>query len=247
MSEGIPTSRVALVDTIGLRIQELHASGKLAADQPLLRIDNSEQARQAPFQFDAARGQLHRTGCRAIPPGSRSALYGVWEIGPEGKAVACPRCNPMDKPAAAAEPEASPQQKAKQTEEAKQDGATRPEAKPGEAKAKAVGGRPQDDHAVDVLYGVLSIVSQFGSVLRERGQEYRKSGAGAALGGRIEKIYAEVSESERSVLDVLTTSLGTLAAALREIEGGLNGEQTRGAGSRSAEPSAASPRQDEAQ
>ena len=246
MSEGIPTSRAALVDTIGLRVQELHASGKLAGDQPLLRIDNSEQARQAPFQFDAARGQLHRTDCRAIPPTSRSALYGVWEIGTDGAAVACPRCNPMGKPAAP-EPEDTPQKKAKQTEEAKQDESTRPEAKQGEAKAKAIGGRPQDDHAVDMLYGVLSIVSQFGSVLRERGQEYRKSGAGAALGGRIEKIYAEVNESERSVLDVLTTSLGTLAAALREIEGGLNGEQTRGAGSRSAEPSAARPRQDEAQ
>ena len=245
MSEGIPTSRVALVDTVGLRIQELHASGKLAGDQPLLRIDNSERARQAPFQFDAARGQLHRTGCRAIPPSSRSALYGVWEIGTEGKAVACPRCNPVDKQATAAEPEAGPQQEAKQSEEAKQHEFTKPETKPGEAKA--VGGRPEDDHAVDMLYGVLSIVSQFGSVLRERGQEYRKSGAGAALGGRIEKIYAEVNESERSVLDVLTTSLGTLAAALREIEGGLNGEQTRGAGSRSAEPSAARPRQDEAQ
>jgi hypothetical protein len=244
MSDGIPTSRVALVDTIGLRIQELHASGKLAGDQPLLRIDNSERARQAPFQFDAARGQLHRSGCRAIPPTSRSALYGVWEIGTEGKAVACPRCNPMDKPAAA-EPEATPQQKARQSEEARQDESTRPEAKQGEAKA--AGGRPQDDHAVDILYGVLSIVSQFGSVLRERGQEYRKSGAGAALGGRIEKIYAEVNESERSVLDVLTTSLGTLAAALREIEGGLNSERTRGAGPRNAEPSAARPRQDEAQ
>lgn len=245
MSEGIPTSRVALVDTIGLRIQELHASGKLAGDQPLLRIDNSEQARQAPFQFDAARGQLHRTGCRAIPPSSRSALYGVWEIGTEGKSVACPRCNPTDKPAAAAEAGARPQKNGKQTEEAKQDEATQPEARQDEAKAN--GSRPQDDQAVDMLYGVLSIVSQFGSVLRERGQEYRKSGAGAALGGRIEKIYAEVNESERSVLDVLTTSLGTLAAALREIEGGLNGEQTRGAGSRSAEPSAARPRQDEAQ
>ena len=245
MSEGIPTSRVALVDTIGLRIQELHASGKLAGDQPLLRIDNSEQARQAPFQFDAARGQLHRTGCRAIPPSSRSALYGVWEIGTEGKSVACPRCNPTDKPAAAAEAEARPQKNGKQTEQAKQDEATQPEARQDEAKAN--GSRPQDDQAVDMLYGVLSIVSQFGSVLRERGQEYRKSGAGAALGGRIEKIYAEVNESERSVLDVLTTSLGTLAAALREIEGGLNGEQTRGAGSRSAEPSAARPRQDEAQ
>jgi hypothetical protein len=245
MSEGIPTSRVALVDTIGLRIQELHASGKLAGDQPLLRIDNSERARQAPFQFDAARGQLHRTGCRAIPPTSRSALYGVWEIGADGAAVACPRCNPTGKPAAAPEAEARPQQKAKQTEEATPDEAAQPEAKPGEAKAN--GGRPQDDHAVDMLYGVLSIVSQFGSVLRERGQEYRKSGVGAALGGRIEKIYAEVNESERSVLDLLTTSLGTLAAALREIEGGLSSEQTRGAGSRSAEPSAARPRQDEAQ
>jgi hypothetical protein len=245
MSDGIPISRAALVDTVGLRIQELHASGKLAGDQPLLRIDNSEQARHAPFQFDAARGQLHRTGCRAIPPGSRSALYGVWEIGTEGKSVACPRCNPMDKTAAAAEPEARPQQKGKQTEKAKQDESTQPEAKQGEGKA--LGGRPQDDHAVDVLYGVLSIVSQFGSVLRERGQEYRKSGAGAALGGRIEKIYAEVNESERSVLDVLTTSLGTLAAALREIEGGLNSERTRGAGPRNAEPSAARPRQDEAQ
>jgi hypothetical protein len=244
MSEGIPTSRVALVDTIGLRIQELHASGKLAGDQPLLRIDNSEQARQAPFQFDAARGQLHRTGCRAIPPTSRSALYGVWEIGTDGAAIACPRCNPMGKPAVAPEPEARPQQKAKQDE------ATQPEPKQGEAKqgeAKAAGGRPQDDHAVDMLYGVLSIVSQFGGVLRERGQEYRKSGVGAALGDRIEKIYAEVNERERSVLDVLTASLGTLAAALREIEGGLNSERTHGAGPRSAEPSAARPRQDEAQ
>ena len=169
----------------------------------------------------------------------------MWEVGTDGAAVACPRCNPVGKPAATPEPEASPQQKAKQTEEAKPDEATQPEAKPGEAKAN--GGRPQDDHAVDMLYGVLSIVSQFGSVLRERGQEYRKSGAGAALGGRIEKIYAEVNESERSVLDLLTTSLGTLAAALREIDGGLNSERTRGAGPRDAEPSAARPRQDEAQ
>ena len=77
MSESLPISHATLVDMVGLRIQELHASGQLGADQPLLRIDNRDQATQAPFQFDAARAQLHRTGCRAIPPGSRSALYGV--------------------------------------------------------------------------------------------------------------------------------------------------------------------------
>src|SRR5262245_2948162 len=239
MSEGIPTRRVALVDTVGLRIQELHASGKLVGNQPLLRIDNSEQARQAPFQFDAARGQLHRTGCRAIPASSRSALYGVWEIGTDGTGVACPRCNPTADKRTAPKPDAAPPPEAVKPEAAK------PEARAGETKA--ANGQAQDDHAIDMLYGVLSIFSQFGGVLRERGQEYRRSGAGAALGGRIEKIYAEVNGSERNVLDALTNSLGTLAAALRDIEGGLNGEQTRGAGPRSAEPSAARPRQDEAQ
>lgn len=248
MSEGIPNRRVALVDTVGLRIQELHASGKLAGNQPLLRIDNSEQARQAPFQFDAARGQLHRTGCRAIPASSRSALYGVWEVGTEGKGVACPRCNPT---ATSAAPKANvrPQPEAAPQAEPAKPGAAKPEARAGEAKAN---GQPQDDHAIDMLYGVLSIFSQFGGVLRERGQEYRRSGAGAALGGRIEKIYAEVNGSERNVLDALTNSLGTLAAALREIEGGLNGEHPSGAGppnggQPNAGPPADRPRQDEAQ
>ncbi|WP_421994961.1 hypothetical protein [Reyranella sp.] len=253
MSEGIPTSRTTLVDAVGLRIQELHASGKLAGNQPLLRIDNSERARQAPFQFDAARGQLHRTGCRAIPSGSRSALYAVWEVNAESQAVACPRCRPMDGKAAPAKPEAKPppesgpHRDAKHAEEVRADRAAQAEGRPAEARPGTANGRPQDDQTVDMLYGVLALFSQFGGVLRERGQEYRRSGAGAALGGRIEKIYAEVNENERNVLDVLTSSLGTLAAALRDIEGGLAGEQARGAGPRGAGPAAAPPRQDEAQ
>lgn len=216
-------SRAALVDTVGLRIQELHASGKLPGDQPLLRIDNRERARKAPFQFDAAKGQLHRTGCRAIPPGSDSALYGVWEVKAEDPVLGCPRCNPIDAPPAA-EPEVRPQA----------------EAKP-QADAKSTGSQPQDDHTVDLLYGFLSIVTQFGGVLRERGQEYRRSRAGAVVGARFEKIYAEVNEGERRVLDVLTSSLDTLAVALREIEGGINGERPDG-----AEFSAARPRPHEA-
>jgi hypothetical protein len=224
MNERMPMSRATLVDTVGLRIQELHASGKLPGDQPLLRIDNRERARAAPFQFDAAKGQLHRTGCRAIPPGADSALYGVWEIKSEDPALGCPRCNPMDTPPAA-EPEVVPQPEA----------GPQAEAKP-QADAKAAGGRPQDDHTVDLLFGFLSVVNQFGGVLRERGQEYRGSRAGAALGARFEKIYAEVNEGERRVLDVLTSSLGALAVALREIEGGINGERPEGAAPSAARP-----------
>lgn len=211
-------SRAALVDTVGLRIQELHASGKLPGDQPLLRIDNRERAREAPFQFDAARGQLHRTGCRAIPPGSNSALYGVWEVKAEDPVLGCSRCNPIAEPAAV-EPEGGPRTEAKPQADPK----PRADSK-AQAEAKDAGSRPQDDHAVDLLYGLLSIATQFGGVLRERGQEYRRSRAGAAVGARFEKIYAEVNESERRVLDVLTSSLDTLAVALRDIESGLHGE-----------------------
>lgn len=220
-------SRAALVDTVGLRIQELHASGKLPGDQPLLRIDNRERAREAPFQFDAARGQLHRTGCRAIPPGSNSALYGVWEVKAEDPVLGCSRCNPIAAPSAV-EPEGGPRTEAKPQADPKARADCKAQAG-AQAEAKGAGSRPQDDHAVDLLYGLLSIATQFGGVLRERGQEYRRSRAGAAVGARFEKIYAEVNESERRVLDVLTSSLDTLAVALRDIEGGLHGEQPAGA------------------
>jgi len=224
MNESTPISRATLVDMIGLRIQELHASGKLPGDQPLLRIDNRERAREAPFQFDAAKGQLHRTGCRAIAPSAASALYGVWEIKSEDPALGCPRCNPMDAPTAA-EPELRPRREAGPQAEAK-----------AHADANTAGSRPQDDHTVDLLYGFLSVVSQFGGVLRERGQEYRRSRAGAALGARLEKIYAEVNGGERRVLDVLTSSLDTLAVALREIEGGISGDRPEGGAASTARP-----------
>jgi hypothetical protein len=232
MSERIPISRAAFLDTVGLRVQELRASGQLAGDQPLLRIDNRERAKDAPFQFDAARGRLHRAGCRAIPAGSASALYGLWEIKTEDPSLGCPRCNPMDKPVAAEaeswRPTEAPRKPANapdaQPEAAKPEAKAKPEARP-EPGAGVERARPQDDQTVDLLYGFLSIVTQFGGVLRERGQEYRRSRAGAAVGARFEKIYAEVNDGERRVLDVLTSSLDTLAVALRELEAGVTAER----------------------
>lgn len=209
MSEASPISRATLIDAVGLQIQDLHAAGRLNDEQPLLRIDNREQARQAPFQFDAAGGLLHRADCKAIPAGSRSALYGVWEVGAEDPALACPRCEPLGKANGAARPQPTPQ-----------------------AQAAAGEARPQDDHTVDVLYGLLSVVSQFGGVLRERGQEYRRSRAGAALGERVTKIYAGVNERERQVIDVLTASLDMIAVALRDMEAGVSGEQDAAPGPR---------------
>jgi len=191
MNEGV--SRTQIADAVGLHIQELHASGRLQGSQSLLKIDNRDRAVQAPFQFDAARGQLHRAGCRAIPRGSKSALYGVWKVAKEEEALACPRCKPMSDQATDTKTDA------------------KPDAKPGEP-----------DSPVDLLFGVLSVISQFGGVLRERGQEYRNSRAGALLGGQIEKIYNSVNEREKGILDLLASSLGSLAVAVRDMENGLN-------------------------
>lgn len=193
MNDGIPTSRAQIADRIGLHIQDLHASGRLRDAQPLLRIDNRDQARSAPYQFDAARGRLHRAGCRSIPKGSKSALYGVWQVAKEEEALVCPRCKPMLQP------------------------------------NEKTDTKPQDETPVDLLYGVLSVISQFGGVLRERGQEYRNSRAGTLLGAQIEKIYNGVNEREKNILDVLASSLGSLAVAIRELDEGLNMGADQGA------------------
>jgi hypothetical protein len=97
MSDVHPLAGSHITDRVGLWIQELHASGELSGTQPLLRVDNGDAARRAPFQFDTVTGRLHRTGCRRIPKGSLSAIYGIWQIGKDDQLLACPRCKPMPK------------------------------------------------------------------------------------------------------------------------------------------------------
>src|SRR4051812_22530725 len=81
-----------LGDALALKIQELRQQG--GPDARLLRIDNREEAAHAPFQFDTVKARLHRTGCRAIPEGSRTALYGVWRLPAQAAAYGCPTCRP---------------------------------------------------------------------------------------------------------------------------------------------------------
>jgi hypothetical protein len=184
MSEGDPLSRLHVADIVGVRIQELHTNGSLHGPQPLLRIDNREQAKRAPFQLDAATGRLHRIGCRSIPKGSRSALYGIWRIGKTDQPLACPRCKPMPK-----------------TDDKTED----------------------PEYPTDLLYGVLSVVNQFGGVLRERGQEYRTSRVGKLLGEQIENMYSGINKRERNILDVVLTSLDELASTIRNLDADLHG------------------------
>lgn len=175
----------ALIDLVARSLQSLR--GRADADRPLLRIDNLDDAAQAPYQFDAASGRLHRRGCRAIPARSGQALYGVWRIGPEERKLACTRCKPapMDK-----EPD-------------------------------------KRNDTADMLFGLISLIDQFGSVLRERGQEYRKSEDGRVLSDRFEGIFERLDQREQDFLSTLLNSMDGLIRTVRDIDNRLsnsNGE-----------------------
>jgi len=84
-----------LADTLAFRVQALHYSSFLRETDTLLSLDYASQAAQAPYLFDMAGGILHRGHCRAVPDGSRSTLYAVWELREGDEKLACPRCCPQ--------------------------------------------------------------------------------------------------------------------------------------------------------
>jgi hypothetical protein len=188
-----------LGDSIALKIQELGQRQK--EPRSLLRIDNREEAADAPFQFDTAAACLHRKGCRAIPSGSRTALYGLWQIPAQARPYACPVCKPRD------DDEAEP--------------------------------LPARDGVTDYVYGFLSVLDQFGSVIRERGREFRESEEGRQVKAGIDGFYRGLEERERTTLQVVLTSLDGLLSTIADIDKSLdgatrrNGNSSNGAGSHS--------------
>jgi hypothetical protein len=172
----------ALVDFVAQSIQTLHGNRLLRQERPLLRIDNLEDAAQAPFQFDAASGRLHRRGCRTILARSRLALYGLWRIGPEERKLACSHCKPVPM-------ENEPENRS---------------------------------DATDMLFGLVSLIDQFGSVLRERGQEYRKSKDGHQISRQFEGLFRHLDRREQDFLSTLLTSMDGLIKTVRDIDDRLN-------------------------
>jgi hypothetical protein len=78
------------------------------------------------------------------------------------------------------------------------------------------------EYPTDLLFGVLSVVNQFGSVLRERGQEYRNSQVGKLLNNQIGNMYRGINERERTILNVVLSSLDELANTIRNLDEDLH-------------------------
>src|SRR5439155_27147695 len=108
MNEAPSLGASACIDELALKVQEFHRAGRLSGGQPLLRIDNRASAAQAPFQFDAVTGRLHRRGCLAIPKRSTSALYAYWQVEATDQRLACLWCKPVLKDQRPDDPEFVP-------------------------------------------------------------------------------------------------------------------------------------------
>ncbi len=168
-----------LLDQAALAVQALRRAGQLGFDV-LVRIDNTAEAAAAPYQFDAARGTLHRRGCRAIPDGA--PLYARWHLGRDDLTVACKRCKPLPD-----------------------------ETKPSDPTERA-----------DLLLGLLSLVSQFSGVLKERGKDYQKTDEGQALTAQLGAIYRNLGRREKDMLDAMLGTLDTVIERLRALDRSLN-------------------------
>ena len=185
-----------LGDVIALKIQELRR--RQSSARPLVRIDNREATANAPFQFDTAEACLHRNGCCAIPSGSRTALYGLWQIPPQARAFACPTCRPGDD----------------DEDEMASDGVK------------------------DYVFGMLSVLDQFGSVIRERGREFRESAEGRELTAGLDGLYRNLEDRERATLQVVLNSLDTLLSTVAELDKSFDGGRSHngnGAASRNGD------------
>lgn len=85
------------------------------------------------------------------------------------------------------------------------------------------GTRPEGERieSVEFLYGVASILGQFGTLLRERGKEFRNSDEGRQLEQQVESFYAQLDVQQRHVVDLVLTSLEQLVKAVQECDRNL--------------------------
>jgi len=81
----------------------------------------------------------------------------------------------------------------------------------------------------DYIYGLLSVLDQFGGVIRERGREFRESEEGQQIKAGLDGVYSTLEERERATLQVVLSSLDGLLATLTDIHQSLDAPPNHGA------------------
>ena len=74
----------------------------------------------------------------------------------------------------------------------------------------------KQDTSFDIIYGLLSIVDQFGSVLTERGREFRKSPRGRRLSKDLGKLLSGMDATQSEALRLAVSSLDGVVKMVRQ-------------------------------
>jgi hypothetical protein len=91
--------------------------------------------------------------------------------------------------------------------------------------------RMNKDGMTDYVFGVLSVLDQFGGVIRERGREFRDSEEGQQLKAGLDGFYRGLEERERATLEVVLSSLDGLLGTIADLEQSLDaGDRQNGHG-----------------
>lgn len=77
--------------------------------------------------------------------------------------------------------------------------------------------QPALPDATDLIYGFLSVLDQFGSLLTERGREYRASERGRAVETTLGRVISELDGGQQQLATVLVESLDGLVRVFREL------------------------------
>ena len=92
------------------------------------------------------------------------------------------------------------------------------------------------DSSFDLLYGLLSVVDQFGSVLTERGREFRNSARGRQVSKELSALVDGLEDSQRQALTTALRSLDGIVQAVRQINKTLEQSARNGNSRRNGQP-----------
>lgn len=93
-----------------------------------------------------------------------------------------------------------------------------PSCRPAPAEGKGM----SDDKGSDIVYGLVSILDQFGSVLKERGREYRSSMRGRQLSRELDQLISTLDQTQHEALKLTLSSLDGLINVIAQIGSSLN-------------------------
>ena len=90
--------------------------------------------------------------------------------------------------------------------------------------------RMKKDVVSDIVFGLLSVMDQFGSVLTERGREYRNSKRGRQIAKTVEVLFSRLDQKQREALNVTISSLDDLSEIIHGYDERLQQKDKNGKG-----------------